>query len=78
MFFDESKNRFLNTRFKLAPCWTPPADNQRWTLTWLPAQPDTVTIVDKASGQCLDQDYTSGTPHPGVLAFPCSNAANRS
>jgi len=59
------------------PCWTPPADNQRWTLTWLPAQPDTVTIVDKASGQCLDQDYTSGTPHPGVLAFPCSNAANQ-
>ena len=28
MFFDQSRNRFLNEHFKLAPRWLPP---QMWT-----------------------------------------------
>jgi hypothetical protein len=34
-------------------------------------------ILNDLSGQCLDQDYTGGTPNQPVLAWPCNGGANQ-
>jgi hypothetical protein len=42
-----------------------------------PAQAGPYTWQNSASGACLDQDYAGGTPHIGVLAFPCNGGYNQ-
>ena len=35
--------------------------------------PGPYRIINQKSGQCLNQDYSGGTAHPTVLAWPCTS-----
>ena len=53
--------------------------NQNWDLQLISvgSGPGVYRIVNQRSGQCLDQDFTGGTPHSRVLVWPCNGGGNQ-
>jgi hypothetical protein len=53
--------------------------NQQWNLKLIStnSNPGVYRIINKRSGQCLDQDFTGGTPHSRVLVWTCNGNGNQ-